>query len=127
MYWSDEFRQLERLAVLELGVCVGFCKRDARDASQNGHRSFEYDVLRDIVGNHIDIAPSQISLELHYQTQMMDLAWNRRYKTPAEMALFMLLLFNEGNYFLIDRHDNQLCGHCSELVLARLPNRNMFS
>lgn len=80
---------------------------------------FEYDVLRQIVHHSIELAPDQISLELHYQTQMTDLAWHRRHKTPAEVALFIAMLFRNGDYFVIDRHDNPYCRHCSELVLAR--------
>lgn len=84
---------------------------------------FEYSVLRDIVIHRLAVAPAQISLELHYQSQMEDISWTKRHKTAGEIALFMLTLFNKGDYFLIDRHDNPFCRHCTELLLARLPRQ----
>ena len=80
---------------------------------------FEYDVMREVVHNDHELLPSQISLELHYHTQMTDLAWHGRFKTPAEVAFFITTLFTSAGYFIIDRHDNPYCRHCSELLLAR--------
>lgn len=78
---------------------------------------FEYQVLRSMV-HQKHLLPIQIAFELHYETQM-DLSWRGRRKSSAELAIFMEYLRDEGNYYLIDRHDNPYCKHCSELLITR--------
>jgi hypothetical protein len=83
---------------------------------------YEYEVLESILASTSEREwPLQVSLELHYETQMKALAWHSRQKTPAEVALFIKILFDNARYFVIDRRDNSLCPHCSEIVLMRIP------
>lgn len=84
---------------------------------------YEWDVLTALFRNaKSDLLPDQIALELHYKTQM-DLPWRGRYKSAGEIALFGQMLFEAG-YFIIDRHDNPACHHCSEILIARLRHRS---
>lgn len=80
---------------------------------------YEYQVLQTIIDGG-RLMPMQIAFELHYRTQMPKLSWNLRSKSSAEIATFMEYLYHEGGYFLIDRHDNNFCGHCTELLISRL-------
>jgi hypothetical protein len=72
--------------------------------------------------------PESFSFELHYKTNVMykDLVWATRLRTDPEIGLFMELLYNLG-YVLVDRHDNVFCGHCSEIVVAKLVPNSRFS
>jgi hypothetical protein len=87
--------------------------------------SAEYDVMREIVesGQHL---PLQISMEIHTvidgfpHGKFGKLSWVMRWKKESEVALFMDYLYRFGGYLLIDRHDNPICPHCSEVVLAKL-------
>lgn len=79
---------------------------------------YEWEVLPAILAAG-DRAPVQISLELHYVTQMKLLSWYGRYKTAAEIALFLDLLWHH-KYLLVDRNDNPHCPHCSEILLSRV-------
>ncbi len=81
---------------------------------------YEYQVLQSIVDAG-KLMPVQIAFELHYRTQMRRLPWYLRSKSSAEIVTFMEYLHHEGGYFLIDRHDNPFCDHCSELLISRLP------
>jgi hypothetical protein len=81
---------------------------------------YEYDVLRSIIDDGA-LMPTQIALELHYRTQMSLLPWHLRRKGTAELATFMEYLHRYGGYFLIDRHDNRFCSHCTEILISRLP------
>ena len=85
---------------------------------------WEYSVLRNIIdsGKHI---PDQIGFEMHFSTYPMhNLHWTRRFKSPSELAIFMDFLFRFGNYYLVDRHDNHFCSQCSELLIARFPDKS---
>ena len=77
-------------------------------------------VLRSVVASG-HLLPTQVALELHYRTHMPLLPWRRRSRSSGEIALFMEFLHNYGGYFLVDRHDNPRCGHCSEILVSRLP------
>lgn len=80
---------------------------------------WEYSVLHEIIlsGKHL---PRQIAFEMHYKTYPSGLPWSNRAKSPSELAIFMDFLFRNGNYFLVDRHDNVFCAHCTELLIDRL-------
>lgn len=75
----------------------------------------EYDVLPNILHSPVQFHPEQIAFELHYRTIESGLRW--RFKSSADMALLLLQLFFVGQYLVIDRRDNELCRHCSELLL----------
>jgi hypothetical protein len=79
---------------------------------------YEYGVLRNIIDDGT-LLPMQIAFELHYITQM-GLPWSGRHKSSAEIATFMEYLHHKGEYFMIDRHDNVLCPHCSEILISRI-------
>ncbi len=81
---------------------------------------YEYEVLRSIVDRG-EMMPAQIGFELHYRTQMPLLSWFNRSKSSAEIVTFMEYLHYQGGYFLIDRHDNRVCKHCTELLIGRFP------
>ena len=66
------------------------------------------------------LLPATISLELHYLTQMREITWFGRLRTPPEIAAWMDFMFSRGGYVLVDRRDNAHCTHCSEIVIARL-------
>ena len=42
-----------------------------------------------------------------------------RYLSPIEIGGWSDFLFTRGGYVLVDRNDNDRCGHCSEVVFAR--------
>ena len=80
---------------------------------------FEWDVLPALASSPA-LLPATISLELHYLTQMRDIKWYGRLRTPPEIAAWMDFMFTRGGYVLVDRRDNSRCLHCSEIVIARL-------
>jgi hypothetical protein len=65
-----------------------------------------------------DIFPSQIAVELHYLSKF-GVDWQGRDKTPVEIAMLFNHLFSHGGYVLVDRNDNNMCRHCTEILLAR--------
>ena len=76
-------------------------------------------VLPQLVVNH-STAPSQLAVEVHFQTQMSGLPWFGRLKSPAELLALGLQLSNAG-YFIAQRNDNPHCKTCTELLLVRDP------
>jgi hypothetical protein len=78
----------------------------------------EYEVLRNILQENY-LLPMQIAMEVHYLTHV-DVTWQPRRKISAEIGSFMEFLYHAGGYFLIDRHDNPFCPHCSEILVSRL-------
>merc|ERR1719235_2281868 len=80
---------------------------------------FEWDILEHLVDAGVHL-PSSISLELHYKTQMTEIPWFGRFRSPFEIGLWADHLFTRGGYMLVDRNDNEYCPHCSEIVLAQL-------
>eukprot|EP00457_Paulinella_chromatophora_P009984 gb/GEZN01010068.1/.p1 GENE.gb/GEZN01010068.1/~~gb/GEZN01010068.1/.p1 ORF type:complete len:311 (+),score=5.28 gb/GEZN01010068.1/:177-1109(+) len=78
---------------------------------------FEWDVVRSFRSSHEP--PVQIAMELHYQSQMPQVSWHNRLKTSPEIAMLMKYL-HELNYFIVNRRDNILCPHCSEILLVNL-------
>jgi hypothetical protein len=79
---------------------------------------YEYEVLINMLKEKY-LPPVQIALELHYNTNV-PVTWQQRGRTSLELALFMQRLYEQGGYFLIDRHDNPFCPHCSEILICRL-------
>jgi hypothetical protein len=88
---------------------------------------YEWTTIPAIIKSNIFV-PESFSFELHYKTNTMykDLVWATRLRTDPEIGLFMELLYSFG-YVLVDRHDNELCGHCSEIVVAKLVPNSRFS
>lgn len=76
---------------------------------------YEYPVLRNIIEAGINL-PTQIALEIHQH--VLATKWTRN-KSSGELVTFINYLHTFGGYHLIDRHDNQACPHCSEILLAR--------
>lgn len=69
--------------------------------------------------------PMQLLVEVHYLTQFEDLwkpgqnsAWEP-FMTPVELVQLQRHLINMG-YVVIERDDNKLCPHCTELTLVRM-------
>lgn len=82
---------------------------------------FEWTSIPAIIKSNVHV-PESFSFELHYDTSINEVTWKGRQRTDPEIGLFMELLYTLG-YVLVDRHDNELCGSCSEIVTAKLlPN-----
>jgi hypothetical protein len=82
----------------------------------------EWQVLAGIVHSAAsapDLFPEQIAVELHTLTQMRELSWHGRDKSPGEIFSLLNFLFYRGGYVLADRRDDLDCRHCSELVLVK--------
>ncbi len=78
---------------------------------------YEWEVLPELIKHRH--APLQVAFELHYHTQMRGLSWYLRYKSEAEIGIFIDTLYRHG-YYVVDRHDNKHCSHCTELLISRL-------
>jgi hypothetical protein len=65
--------------------------------------------------------PMQVLVEVHYQTQMKELHWNKRkdYKFSTDMINLQTRLLKMG-YAVVVRDDNTHCQHCTELTLVRI-------
>jgi hypothetical protein len=82
---------------------------------------FEWTSIPAIIKSNVFV-PESFSFELHYDTSINEVLWKGRQRTDPEIGLFMELLYSFG-YVLVDRHDNERCGSCSEIVTAKLlPN-----
>lgn len=79
---------------------------------------FEWEVIPAILQNGAFL-PNMIAFELHFVTQMNGLSWFGRLKTAPEIYLFMHSIRKLG-YALIDRRDNALCKHCTELLIYKV-------
>jgi hypothetical protein len=79
----------------------------------------EWSVISELV-RYPHLLPESISMEFHYQTQMKNLKWRGRFRTPYEIAAWMDYMFTRGGYILANRIDNPFCLHCSEIVIARI-------
>jgi len=77
---------------------------------------FEWQVLPHMLA--APNAPVQLAVELHFQTQMKQLAWFGRFKTPVELFALGNLMWRSG-YVIASRQDNRFCPWCTELLLAR--------
>lgn len=100
---------------------------------------FEYNVLKALIDSRSKTLPDQIALEIHMTTikvfiEHAQLGHNHiisdtdviggpgpeRIRGTGEIALFMDYLWRSGGYYLIDRHDNEECTLCSEILLAKI-------
>jgi hypothetical protein len=82
---------------------------------------FEWTTIPAIIKTNVHV-PESFSFELHYDTGTDEVTWKGRQRTDPEIGLYMELLYNLG-YVLVDRHDNAICGHCTEIITAKLlPN-----
>eukprot|EP00597_Dinobryon_sp_UTEXLB2267_P000664 CAMPEP_0170070144 /NCGR_PEP_ID=MMETSP0019_2-20121128/8551_1 /TAXON_ID=98059 /ORGANISM="Dinobryon sp., Strain UTEXLB2267" /LENGTH=244 /DNA_ID=CAMNT_0010278359 /DNA_START=244 /DNA_END=978 /DNA_ORIENTATION=+ len=79
---------------------------------------YEFDVMKSII-NSGTILPLQIAMEIHFIS--IDF---KKYLSSAELLTFMNFLRTFGGYYLVDRHDNDYCPHCSEILLAKLDCAN---
>ena len=77
---------------------------------------FEWEVLKGLIDSGTAHSlPLQIAFELHCNPQC--------YGNAVDiMGNFMEMLYHQGGYFMIDRHDNVLCSLCSELLVSRIPS-----
>lgn len=64
------------------------------------------------------LAPEQIAVEMHFQTQMPGLRWFGRYKTPIEILAFGNMMHRYG-YYIASRDDNPVCRWCTEILWVR--------
>ena len=80
---------------------------------------FEWDVFDAIARSGAALLPFSISVEVHLWTEIREVRWQGRWRRPEETAAWMETLRSVG-YALVDRHDNPLCGYCSEITLARI-------
>ena len=78
---------------------------------------YEWPVLADVLSDP-ELAPSQLALELHFQTQMPGLRWFGRFKGAAEILSLGNALSRRG-YLLVERDDNPACRWCSEQLWLR--------
>ena len=83
---------------------------------------FEWTTIHAIIKANV-MVPESFSFELHFRTDVEKfkntLIWSTRDRTEPEIGLFMELLYSLG-YVLVDRHDNQLCGCCTEIVISKI-------
>jgi hypothetical protein len=81
---------------------------------------FEWDVLPSIIAHKN--RPLQMAFELHYMTGQQALSWHGEDspKTPQQIFELMDMLYEKGHYFVVDRHDNEMCEQCSELLVSRV-------
>ena len=80
---------------------------------------YEFPVIQSIIKSGKQL-PLQIAMEIHL-IRMEKGKYREDYHVPSiELYSFINLLYKYGGYYLIDRRDNFLCPHCSEVLLARL-------
>jgi hypothetical protein len=85
---------------------------------------FEWPTIPAIIKSNV-LVPESFSFEIHYETIFTELKWANRQRTDPEIGLFSEMLFSFG-YVLVDRHDNVLCEHCTEIVVAKLVHPTRF-
>jgi hypothetical protein len=84
---------------------------------------YEYSVLMDLISSGLKhesqtketILPDQIAVEIHYKA----LPFSHEMFGRREILAYFNHLWSVGGYLLADRHDNDLCYHCSEVLLVR--------
>ena len=86
---------------------------------------FEWEVLDELL-SHPTLAPEQVAVEVHYQTQMPQLPWHGRFKGPSEIVAFGAMIRRHG-YLIAHRDDNTVCRWCSELLLVKAPGHAALS
>lgn len=109
-FTSESFRSYSGIVALAgLSAPPTLLKMDAE--------GYEWPMLADII-SHPTLAPTQLALELHFQTQMPGLRWFGRYKSTAEILALGNALSRRG-YLLVSRDDNSACRWCSEQLWVR--------
>eukprot|EP01040_Poterioochromonas_malhamensis_P005459 gene5459-5859_t len=83
---------------------------------------YEFPVMKSIIDSGV-MLPLQIAMEVHYIRVIGGKTEDRR-ANSAELLAFANYLYKFGGYYLIDRHDNPFCKHCTEIVLAKLNCEN---
>lgn len=86
---------------------------------------FEFPVMQSIIDSG-ELLPLQIAMEIHAvrkEPPLIRYASDRRVSS-GELAAFMDYMHIFGGYYLVDRNDNLLCPHCSEILLAKLDCAN---
>ena len=83
---------------------------------------YEFPILRAIIdaGEYL---PLQIAVEFHY-IRLEGGNWDNKRVSSLELYTFFQYLYRFGGYYLIDRRDNPICRHCTEVLLAKLNCRN---
>lgn len=84
---------------------------------------FESWPTRDHKAYENTILPMQVLVEVHYQTQMSELANNEKGQHDWKHNTDMIHLqdhFLKIGYATVHRDDNESCTHCSELTLVRI-------
>ena len=104
----ESFEQLVRRAGIDR----------APDLFKMDAEGYEWSELPKIVAS--PLAPQQLAVEMHYQTQMPGLPWFGRLKEPAEILSFGMIMARRG-YRLVARHDNHGCKWCTEVLWRREP------
>jgi len=74
---------------------------------------YEWQTIPSIVSS--TLAPKQIAVEMHFQTQMPGLSWFGRYKSPVEILAFGNMMHKRG-YRIASRQDNPACKWCTEIL-----------
>jgi hypothetical protein len=77
---------------------------------------YEWQTIQDVVSS--PLAPGQVAVEMHFQTQMPGLPWFGRYKTPVEILAFGNMMHRYG-YHIASREDNPACKWCTEILWVR--------
>ena len=83
---------------------------------------FEFPVLQSIIESGVSY-PLQIAFEMHIgdvQHRGSDLFKGARNVFLAETIAFMEYLRVFGGYYLVNRRDNEITHHCTEIVVAKL-------
>lgn len=66
------------------------------------------------------VLPMQILVEIHYQTQFAELRETSLFEKLANDMIHLETRFLQMGYVVVNRDDNVLCKHCTELTLVRI-------
>jgi hypothetical protein len=82
---------------------------------------FEYDIFTQMINDQkkAHLLPQQITVELHWATRMTGQSWMPRYRTSAEIALLMGMMFTAGGYLPVHTDFTHFCPSCLEVVFFR--------
>ncbi len=83
---------------------------------------YEFPVMKSIIDSGV-MLPLQIAMEVHYERTIGGIIDFRK-ANSLEVYSFANYLYKFGGYYLIDRHDNVACKHCTEVVFAKLNCEN---
>ena len=116
-YWAPA-QGLEALSFISYAQVLRLAGLTTRapDLLKMDVEGYEWEMLGQIT-NHT-LAPQQLAVEMHYQTQMPSLAFFGRYKSPVEILSIGTMMARRG-YTLVTRNDNHACRWCTEVLWAR--------